>query len=122
MIFIRFMKENEREFLEILIGHLKGLNRKIKDIAANVLIHFCLELSNYFSENQDDYYRNLIEYTVRKMKNCIEKDEDRFLTISCIKAYGSMAKAIKIKEGEKMLHFHLYFLIENTQSTMFVEF
>lgn len=33
-----------------------------------------------------------------------------------------MAKAIKMKENEEALHDHFYFLIENTQSTLFTDF
>jgi len=64
----------------LIFEHIQGQNRKIKDIASNVLVNFCLELSNYFSENQSsDYHKNLIEYIVRKLKRNIQEHEDRYL-------------------------------------------
>lgn len=41
--------------------------------------------------------------------------------MTCIQAYGSFGRAVKSINGEARLHENLYFLIENTEATLFTK-
>lgn len=117
---ISLSEGREAEIINIMMEHLKGKNRKVKDVAGQFLVTFCYELSNLIAENSTDPQKQeLLSFITRKIRNTMQNDEDTHIIISFIKAYGAMAKAIVKVFSEKTLHETLYFLIENSQSTLF---
>ena len=121
-ILIEYTKGRELEIFNIVLDLFKNTNRRLKEKASNFLVSLCYALAKLIVTNlNENFYTDLLDCLVRKLRYIIQKEEDPVVLITCIKAYGCFGAAICQLEGVKKLHEHFYFLIENSQSSIFLK-
>lgn len=121
-ILIEYLKGRELELFNLVLDLFKNTNRRLKEKASNFLVSLCYSMAKVVIVNlSESTYTDLLDLIVRKLRCIIQKEEDPLVLITCIKAYGSFSGAICQLEGVKKLHNHFYFLIENSQASIFLK-
>lgn len=107
-----FTHGNEQKIIEQMLETMKNNNRKVKEMASDVLESFieCL------SKRETIVSRDLLQYFINKVKAIIKAQQDPVEVMVCIRCFGHLSSLIKRSFGPEDLKTHFLLLYEISQN------
>jgi hypothetical protein len=110
--FDSFTHGSEQKIIEQMLDTMKNNNRKVKEMASDVLESFieCL------SQRETIVSRELLLYFINKVKSIIKAQQDPVEVMVCIRCFGHLSSMIKRSFGPEDLKSHFLLLYEISQN------
>jgi hypothetical protein len=107
-----FTHGSEQKIIEQMLDTMKNNNRKVKEMASDILESFieCL------SQRETNVSRELLLYFIDKVKSIIKAQQDPVEVMVCIRCFGHLSSMIKRSLGPEVVKSNFLLLYEISQN------